>query len=110
MQKALASLSLLLWVLVAQAQWPDSLMKSLRFRFIGPDGNRAIAVAGEPGNPMVSYVGAASGGIFKTTDGGISWRPIFDDMDNSTIGAIALAPGKPEHVWVGTGETFLIRP
>jgi photosystem II stability/assembly factor-like uncharacterized protein len=110
MQKVFASLSFLLCVMVAHAQWPDSLMKSLRFRFIGPDGNRAIAVAGEPGNPMLSYVGAASGGIFKTTDGGISWRPIFDEMDNSTIGAIALAPGKPEHVWVGTGETFLIRP
>ena len=50
----------------------------LRFRFIGPDGNRAIAVVGEPGNSMVSYVGAASGGIFKTIDGGIKWKPIFD--------------------------------
>ena len=80
------------------------------FRFIGPDGNRAIAVVGEPGNPLVSYVGAASGGIFKTIDAGINWKPIFDDMDNSSIGALAIAEGNHNHVWAGTGETFLIRP
>ena len=82
----------------------------LRFRFIGPDGNRAIAVVGEPGNSMVSYVGAASGGIFKTIDGGIKWKPIFDEMDNSAIGAMAISETKPKQVWAGTGETFLIRP
>jgi len=83
---------------------------ALPFRFIGPDGNRAIAVVGEPGNSMVSYVGAASGGIFKTTDGGIHWNPIFDQMDNSSIGALAIAASNPKHVWAGTGETFVIRP
>ena len=82
----------------------------LRFRFIGPDGNRAIAVVGEPGNSMVSYVGAASGGIFKTIDGGIKWKPIFDEMDNSAIGALAISESNPKQVWAGTGETFLIRP
>ena len=51
----------------------------LSFRFIGPEGNRAIAIAGVPGDPMVNYIGAASGGLWKTTDGGISWRSIFDD-------------------------------
>ena len=49
---------------------------AMPFRFIGPDGNRAIAVVGEPGNSMVSYVGAASGGIWKTTDGGVHWKQI----------------------------------
>ena len=82
----------------------------MRVRFIGPDGNRAIAVVGVPGNPMISYVGAASGGIFKTEDAGTTWRPIFDDMDNSSIGALAIAPSNTNHVWAGTGETFLIRP
>jgi photosystem II stability/assembly factor-like uncharacterized protein len=84
--------------------------EKIPFRFIGPDGNRAIAVIGEPGNPLVSYVGAASGGIFKTSDGGIRWKPIFDEMDNSSIGALAIADGNHNHVWAGTGETFLIRP
>jgi len=82
----------------------------LKFRFIGPDGNRAIAVAGEPGNPDVSYLGAASGGIWKTEDRGVNWKPIFDAMDDSSIGALAIAPSNHKQVWAGTGETFLIRP
>jgi photosystem II stability/assembly factor-like uncharacterized protein len=84
--------------------------QDLRYRFIGPDGNRAIAVAGEPGNPMVMYVGAASGGIFKTDNGGISWQSIFDKYEVSSVGALAIAPTAPNIVWAGTGETFLIRP
>src|ERR1700761_5767720 len=88
----------------------SSLFRQLHFRFIGPDGNRAIAVAGVPGDRNVSYVGAASGGIFKTMDGGVTWHPIFDSMDNSSIGALAIAASDPKQVWAGTGETFLIRP
>nr|HMP31899.1 hypothetical protein [Saprospiraceae bacterium] len=65
---------------------------NLKFRYIGVDGNRTIAVVGEAGNPMVSYVGAASGGIFKTEDGGVSWKPIFDDQDVAAIGSLAIAP------------------
>ncbi|MFI5382173.1 MAG: WD40/YVTN/BNR-like repeat-containing protein [Tepidisphaerales bacterium] len=93
----------------AQSPAPNP-FQQLRFRHIGPPGNRAIAVAGEPGNPLVVYVGAASGGIFKTSDGGNSWQPIFDDQDISSIGSLALAPSAPNIVWAGTGETFLIRP
>ena len=111
MQKIKLLITFLVCVQSLFAQnFPDSIFSQLRFRFIGPDGNRAIAVAGEPGNPMVSYVGAASGGIFKTEDAGISWKPIFDDMDNSSIGALAIAPSSHKQVWAGTGETFLIRP
>jgi photosystem II stability/assembly factor-like uncharacterized protein len=86
------------------------LFQALRFRFIGPHGNRAIAVAGVPGNPQVSYIGAASGGLWKTDDMGFHWRPVFDGQDDSSVGAVALAPANPNQVWVGTGETFLIRP
>ncbi|MBI1782276.1 MAG: glycosyl hydrolase, partial [Sphingobacteriales bacterium] len=111
MQKTKLLIALLFCVAIAKAQnIPDSIFSQLRFRFIGPDGNRTIAVAGEPGNPMVSYVGAASGGIFKTEDAGISWRSIFDGQDVSSIGALAIAPSNHNHVWAGTGETFLIRP
>src|SRR5258708_28727021 len=106
-------LGLLLWVILvdASAQPIDSsLFNQLHFRFIGPDGNRAIAVAGVPGDRNIAYVGAASGGIFKTDDAGITWRPIFDSADNSSVGALAIAPSDARQGWAGTGETFLIRP
>src|SRR6185437_16127605 len=88
----------------------SSLFRQLHFRFIGPDGNRCISLAGVPGDRNIAYVGAASGGIFKTEDAGISWRPIFDSTDNSSVGALAIAPSDPKQIWAGTGETFLIRP
>jgi photosystem II stability/assembly factor-like uncharacterized protein len=85
-------------------------LTGLSYRFIGPDGNRIISVMGEPGNPLVMYAGAASGGLFKTTDGGVRWRPIFDDQEASSVSALAMAPSDFNQVWAGTGETFLIRP
>ena len=110
-------LKIALWLLIGltgtkaySQQIDSSIFRQLRFRFIGPDGNRAIAVAGVAGDRNVSYVGAASGGIFKTEDAGVSWRPVFDSTDNSSVGALAIAPSNPRHVWAGTGETFLIRP
>jgi photosystem II stability/assembly factor-like uncharacterized protein len=106
-------LGLLLGFVVGQGaaqSFDSSLFRQLHFRFIGPDGNRAIAVAGVPGDRNIAYVGAASGGIFKTEDAGITWQPIFDSADNSSIGALAIAPSDPRQVWAGTGETFLIRP
>ena len=83
------------------------LYSTLNYRYIGPDGNRVIAVVGEPGNNNVVYAGAASGGIFKSIDGGINWEPIFDDQDVSSIGALAIAPSDNNVIWAGTGETFI---
>ncbi len=94
---------------IAQSYDPF-IFSQLKFRFIGPDGNRAIAVVGEPGNSDVSYLGAASGGVWKTEDRGVNWKPVFDDMDDSSIGALAIAPSSHRQIWAGTGETFLIRP
>jgi len=102
-------LSVVISPLLAQTYDPD-VFKEMKYRFIGPEGNRAIAIAGEPGNPMVNYIGAASGGLFKTDDGGVTWNPIFDGQDVSSVGSVALAPTDPSQVWVGTGETFVIRP
>ncbi len=77
--------------------------KALKYRYIGPVGNRVIAIAGVPGNTNVYYAGAASGGIFKTTDNGAHWEAIFDDQIASSIGALAVAPSDPNVVWAGTG-------
>lgn len=85
-------------------------IKSLDFRFIGPEGNRAIAIAGVPGDPTTAYIGAASGGLWKTTDSGLNWRPVTDSLDVSSVGSIALASSDPNQIWMGTGETFVIRP
>ncbi|MDE2149640.1 MAG: glycosyl hydrolase [Gammaproteobacteria bacterium] len=78
----------------------------LEFRNLGPAvaGGRVAAVAGIPGDPRVYYVGAAGGGVFKTTDGGLRWKPVFAHEATGSIGAIALAPENPNLVWVGTGE------
>ena len=82
-------------------------MKALKFRHIGPVGNRIISVAGVPGDPLVYYAGAASGGIWKTTDGGLNWRPLFDDKPVHSIGALAVAPSDPQVVYAGTGEPYI---
>ncbi len=82
-------------------------LKQLKFRYIGPVGNRVISVAGIPGNPMVYYAGAASGGIWKTTDGGLNWKPLFDDKPVHSIGALAVAPSDPQVIYAGTGESFI---
>ncbi|HMD37443.1 MAG TPA: hypothetical protein VKH42_20855, partial [Vicinamibacterales bacterium] len=84
--------------------------QGLAFRFVGPAvGNRVASVAGVPGDPFVYYAGAASGGVWKTTDGGIRWVPISDDIPVAAIGALAVAPSDPNVVWAGTGEAWAIR-
>jgi photosystem II stability/assembly factor-like uncharacterized protein len=79
----------------------------LQWRYIGPEGNRVSAIAGVPGDPLVVYAGAASGGIFKTVDGGLNWEPIFDDHPVHSIGDLAVAPSDPAIVWAGTGEACI---
>jgi photosystem II stability/assembly factor-like uncharacterized protein len=88
----------------------DGPLGALHFRALGPEGNRVASIIGEPGNPAVVYIGAADGGIWKTTDGGTNWEPIFDKEDVSAVGALAMAPTDHNVVWAGTGEPWLIRP
>jgi photosystem II stability/assembly factor-like uncharacterized protein len=78
----------------------------LHVRDLGPAvaGGRVSAVAGIPGDPLTYYVGAAAGGVWKTTDGGEHWKPIFAHEASASIGAIALSRSNPNLVWVGTGE------
>src|SRR5262249_31477571 len=83
---------------------------ALSFRFVGPVvGNRVASIAGIPGDPTTYYAGAASGGIWKTTDGGLRWNPVADSMPVTAIGALAVAPSDPSVVWAGTGEAWAIR-
>ena len=107
---ALVMLFLLLSIEVFQGYAQEigpEIYSVLRYRHIGPPGNRTSAVVGVPGDPLVSYIGASSGGIWKSTDGGTNWEPIFDDQPAQSVGALAIAPSDPCVVWTGTGEAFV---
>jgi photosystem II stability/assembly factor-like uncharacterized protein len=89
----------------AQTVRPE-LYGGLKWRLIGPfRGGRAVAVAGVPGNPTTFYFGAVNGGIWRTTDAGLVWNPIFDDQHIASIGALAVAPSDPKIIYAGTGES-----
>src|SRR5947209_433035 len=85
---------------------PTDPMENWKFRNLGPaaGGGRVTAVAGVTGQPNVYYVGAAAGGVFRTADGGLSWKPVFEKESVASIGAIAVAPSNPNIIWIGTGE------
>ena len=83
------------------------IIKDMKFRHVGPIGNRLTTVAGVPNDPMTYYVGAASGGVWKTTDGGLNWKPIFDSQEVHSIGSISVAPSDPMTIYVGTGESSI---
>jgi photosystem II stability/assembly factor-like uncharacterized protein len=96
--------------LVAQRRFGAPPPPGLAFRFMGPAvGNRVASIAGVPGDPYVYYAGAASGGVWKTTDGGIRWQPVSDSLPVTAIGALAVAPTDHATVWAGTGEPWAIR-
>jgi photosystem II stability/assembly factor-like uncharacterized protein len=80
---------------------------ALRWRNIGPArGGRSIAVAGSVARPYEYYMGATGGGVWKSTDGGTSWRPVSDgQIHSSSVGAVAVAPSNPDVVYAGTGES-----
>jgi photosystem II stability/assembly factor-like uncharacterized protein len=82
----------------------------LRWEYMGPPSSgRFAAVAGIPGDQSTYYLGAASGGVWKTTDAGQSFRPTFDEQSSQAIGSLAVAPSDPNVVWAGTGEAWAIR-
>ncbi|MFN8058942.1 MAG: hypothetical protein U0Q12_07235 [Vicinamibacterales bacterium] len=81
-------------------------LAGLTLRNIGPavTSGRVVSFAVHPDNPATYYVGAASGGVWKTTNAGASWSPVFDDLGSFSIGTVVLDPRQPSVVWVGTGE------
>ena len=100
------ALVLFLFAASASAATPDvSVLKNLQYREVGPyRGGRADAVEGIAGQPDVYYFGSTGGGVWKTTDGGQTWKPMSDGYFGGAIGAIAVAPSDPSVVYVGTGE------
>ena len=86
-----------------------SLLSGLQWRSIGPArGGRSQAVAGTVSRPNEYYFGAVGGGVWKTTDGGINWRPVSDaSFTSASVGAIAVSESNPDVVYVGMGETQL---
>src|ERR1700674_2862027 len=79
---------------------------ALRWRSLGPPrGGRSIAVAGSTSRLNEYYMGATGGGLWKTTDGGTTWKPVTDGLiSHSSVGAVAVSPSNPDVVYIGTGE------
>jgi photosystem II stability/assembly factor-like uncharacterized protein len=97
---------LLLAGLVGAQSVPPELMSGLKWRLIGPfRGGRVVAVAGVPGDSTTFYFGGVNGGIWKTTDAGVVWTPVFDKQAMGAIGAIAVAPSDAKIIYAGTGES-----
>ncbi|MEO5798757.1 MAG: glycoside hydrolase [Gemmatimonadales bacterium] len=89
----------------AGAQIDGSQFAALRWRMIGPfRGGRTKSAVGVPSQPNTFYIGATNGGVWKSTDYGITWKPIFDEQPTGSIGAIAVAPSNPDIIYVGSGE------
>jgi photosystem II stability/assembly factor-like uncharacterized protein len=100
----LAALLLLASAAVAQP-FSESLFSEMRWRMIGPfRGGRTVAASGIPGNTNVFYAAANNGGVWKTTDAGRVWAPVFDEQPTGSVGVLAVAPSAPGTLYVGSGE------
>jgi len=90
------------------AQVDPALVGGMKWRQIGPfRGGRVLAVTGVPGDPNTYYFGAVAGGVFKSTNGGMTWMPVFDQQNIASIGAIAVADSNHNVLYVGTGEACI---
>jgi photosystem II stability/assembly factor-like uncharacterized protein len=89
-------------------QYDEKLFNGMKYRLIGPyRGGRSITAVGVPSEPNTYYFGAVSGGVWKTTNGGMTWTPLFDKQSVSSIGSVAVAASDPNVVYAGTGEACI---
>lgn len=93
--------------LTGQQAFNEEILEALRWESVGPDrGGRSIGVAGSDSRPLEYYFGATGGGLWKTTDGGITWRAVTDGkISSASVGAVAVCEADPDVVYIGTGET-----
>ncbi|HXM92905.1 MAG TPA: glycoside hydrolase [Candidatus Dormibacteraeota bacterium] len=90
---------------VLAQQYDQKLFAEMRWRCIGPfRAGRTVAISGVPHQPNLFYMAAVNGGVWKTTDFGNAWSPIFDDQPTGSVGALAVAPSDPNIIYVGSGE------
>jgi photosystem II stability/assembly factor-like uncharacterized protein len=101
----LVSLCILFSCVLSAQPYDSAMYQELHWRLIGPfRGGRTVAISGVPGQPNVFYMAPNNGGVWKTTDFGRTWNPIFDDQPTGSIGALAVAPSNPSTIYVGSGE------
>ncbi|MCA1732942.1 MAG: hypothetical protein LC732_05000, partial [Acidobacteria bacterium] len=106
-RRLLVFLFTLLSPLTLLAQIDPAMLAGLKARAIGPAtmSGRIAAIDAVASNPNIIYVGAATGGVWKSVDGGVTWKPLFDEQPVAAIGAVAVHQQNPDIVWVGTGES-----
>lgn len=107
MKRLFSSVFALSLVISMAAQPLDmELLKGMKVRSIGPGGmsGRVTAIDVERRNDAVFYIGTASGGLWKTENGGVNFKPLFDKEEVSSIGALAINPSNEDVIWAGTGE------
>ena len=101
------NVALLLSVTLFAQQDSSSVLKGMTWRNIGPNrGGRSLGISGSPSRKNEYYFGAVGGGLWKTTDGGLNWKPVTDgQLTSSSVGAVAVSPTNPDIIYIGTGET-----